>query len=161
MVLAKNTKKRQAPTKLQSQPKRRSTEKEIPAKSTATTTTEKKRSRPVTHVFPIIEESDSDLEDEAEEGDDDDVNMDDDGEDEIKVDVDANPTPKDPNGMSLLYLNTSQKHPNKSNTLSRQRITQSPKSTSLTTKSSETKLDITLRCETRVVPRKTENYSEC
>lgn len=113
MVRAKNTKKRPAPTSLESKPKRRSTEKELPEKST----TEKKRSRPVTHAFPIIEESDSDLEEEEEgdwedvEGEDDDAVMDDEpfSDDADTMNVDDEPTaarqaPKDPNGVSSLHF---------------------------------------------------------
>lgn len=59
MVVPKGGKKRSAATKLESQPKRRSAEKEIP--EVTSKLAEKKRSRPVTHAFPIVEESDSDL----------------------------------------------------------------------------------------------------
>ncbi|KXN85890.1 Pumilio homology domain family member 6 [Leucoagaricus sp. SymC.cos] len=108
MVATKNTKKRQALMKLESNSKRRSTEKdepEDPSKSTG-----KKRSRPVTHTFPIVEESDSDLEDggsgdledAVEEGEDDSA-MDDGpliNDDEMDVDegvTEEKPVQKNPN----------------------------------------------------------------
>ncbi|KAF5346526.1 hypothetical protein D9756_010027 [Leucocoprinus leucothites] len=83
MVAAKNKKKRPASTKLESQPKRRSTEKEFPDISKSK---EKKRSRPVTHAFPIVEESDSDLE-EGSSGDWEDLG--DEGQDDAIIDDEA------------------------------------------------------------------------
>ncbi|KAF9451432.1 ARM repeat-containing protein [Macrolepiota fuliginosa MF-IS2] len=65
MVVPKGGKKRPAATKLESKPKRRSSEKEIP--SVTPKSTEKKRSRPITHAFPVIEEPDSDLEEDGSE----------------------------------------------------------------------------------------------
>ncbi len=116
MAARKNTKKRPATTKLESKPtKKRSVGEEnhgVPPKPV-----EKKRSRPVTHTFPIIEEeeSDSDSEKEDSEGNDwevidedegnegDDAVMDDDeppiDEDAMDIDGTTKPkVPKDPNG---------------------------------------------------------------
>lgn len=102
MVTAKNTKKRPASTKLESKPKKRSTAEEPP--EVTLKSTEKKRSRPVTHAFPIVEESDS----ESWGGVDDGGGSDDDGAtgdepllDEDAMDVDEvakTKVQKDPNG---------------------------------------------------------------
>lgn len=91
MVAQKNNRKRPAPSKLESKPKRRSAEPE---------SAEKKRSRPVTHTFLIVEESDSDDVDEDENVDvaaDDEPLIDDDA---MEVEAETNP-PKDPNGTLL------------------------------------------------------------
>lgn len=92
MAAQKNNKKRSAPTDLESKPKRRSAETELPRPA------EKKRSRPVTHTFPIVEESDSE---DVDEGGDADVAVDDEpptDENAMEVETEINQQ-KDPNGM--------------------------------------------------------------
>ncbi|EKM77539.1 hypothetical protein AGABI1DRAFT_77037 [Agaricus bisporus var. burnettii JB137-S8] len=91
MVAQKNNKKRSAPTKLESKAKRRNDETEILEK-----TVEKKRSRPVTHTFPIVEESDSE---DVGEDEDADIAMEDEpliDQDAMEVEGETN-VPKDPN----------------------------------------------------------------
>lgn len=93
MVAQKNNKKRSAPTKLESKAKRRNDETEILEK-----TVEKKRSRPVTHTFPIVEESDSE---DVGEDEDADIAMEDEpliDQDAMEVEGETN-VPKDPNGV--------------------------------------------------------------
>jgi len=98
-------KKRQKTSKLGSKPKRHSTGTEASDSFSKST----KRSRPVTHSFPIVEESDSE-ERSSEEwdgvSDERHSSIDDDLSDEDKMDVDENATKKrqaqkEPNGLKI------------------------------------------------------------
>jgi pumilio family protein 6 len=121
MVAAKNNKKRSETTKLESERKRRSTEKkELPVKPS-----EKKRSRPITHTFPIVEESDSDVKEgessDMEDADDDNVNgvepvVDEEAMDVDKEEKEGRQVSRDPNGtfcplISRLFNNQYTKPP--------------------------------------------------